>query len=119
MRQSWPVDERYEPKTIDVDKANSVTLTFLDGFEARFDLTTLRRGCPCATCRGLREQGQDSWPRPGSPLPLAIAAAELHGAWGLNVTWNDGHATGIYPFDSLRRWAEDGEQIRPDSGLGG
>ncbi|HEY9557228.1 MAG TPA: DUF971 domain-containing protein [Acidimicrobiales bacterium] len=113
------MDERNEPQTIDVDKERSVTITYLDGFVAEFDLPTLRRGCPCATCRGMREQGQDAWPRPGSPTPLRVSAAELHGAWGLNVTWNDGHATGIYPFDSLRRWAEDGEPIRPDSGLGG
>ena len=118
MHQAGGVDERYEPKSIDVDKQESVTLTYLDGFVARFDLPTLRRGCPCATCRGLRDQGQEAWPRPGSPLPLTIRTAELHGAWGLNVTWNDGHATGIYPFDSLRRWHEDGEPIRPDSGLG-
>ena len=27
-----------------------------------------------------------------------------NGGWGLNVTWNDGHATGIYPFESLHDW---------------
>jgi DUF971 family protein len=113
------VDDRYEPKTIDVEKTEGVTLTFLDGFVARFDLATLRRGCPCATCRGLREQGIESWPRPGSPMPLAIVAAELHGAWGLNITWNDGHATGIYPFEALHTWVATGEpRFTPDSGLG-
>jgi DUF971 family protein len=30
----------------------------------------------------------------------------MYGAWGLQLTWNDGHATGIYPFDSLRTIAE-------------
>ena len=113
------MDERTEPKTIDVDKESGVTLTFLDGFVASFELEELRRGCPCATCRTMREQGQDAWPRPGSPKPLKILTAELHGAWGLQVTWNDGHATGIYPFDALRRWSETGQPIRPDSGLGG
>ncbi|MGI9031253.1 MAG: gamma-butyrobetaine hydroxylase-like domain-containing protein, partial [Ilumatobacteraceae bacterium] len=41
-----------------------------------------------------------------SPLPLRVEQADLHGAWGLNITWNDGHATGIYPFEMLRRWHE-------------
>jgi DUF971 family protein len=112
------VDQRHEPQTIDVAKEEGVTITYLDGYVARFDLATLRRGCPCATCRGLREKGEPAWPRPGSPLPLRIQDAELHGAWGLNVTWNDGHATGIYPFESLREWDEAGVPIRPDSGLG-
>jgi DUF971 family protein len=111
------VDERYEPRTIDVAKAAGVTLTFVDGYVARFDLMTLRLACPCATCRGLRDRGEAAWPRPGSPMPLRIEGARLHGAWGL--VWNDGHGTGIYPFESLRRWNEGGGAFAPDSGLGG
>ena len=83
-----------------------------------FDLVTLRDACPCATCRSLRDQGATLWPRPGSPLPLRIENAELHGAWGLAVTWNDGHSTGIFPFESLRRWREGDNAFGPDSGLG-
>jgi len=45
-------------------------------------------------------------------------SAELVGAWGLSVTWNDGHSTGIYPFESLRRWREGDGGFGPDSGLG-
>ena len=43
----------------------------------------------------------------------------LHGAWGLNITWNDGHRTGIFPFDALRRWSDGGPAFGPDSGLRG
>jgi DUF971 family protein len=114
------VDERYEPKTIDVARAEAVTITFHDGHVARFDLVSLRRNCPCATCRGLRDQGQDAWPRPGSPVPLTVTDAQLHGAWGLAITWNDGHATGIFPFESLRHWSDQGAApFGSDSGLGG
>lgn len=113
------MDERYEPKTIDVVRDEGVTIAFHDGYVAAFDLMRLRLGCPCATCRSLRDQGADTWPRPGSPTPLRIRDAHLHGAWGLVVTWNDGHDTGIYPFESLRRWHEGGVAFTPDSGLGG
>ena len=89
------------------------------GIISRVDLLTLRRGCPCATCRGQRDQGAVVWPRPGSPTPLRIEHAELHGAWGLAITWNDGHATGIFPFESLRDWSAGQEPFGPDSGLGG
>ena len=102
------MDEHHQPESIDVSKDSAVTVTYLDGYVARFELVSLRQGCPCAACRELRERGEDSWPRPNSPLPLRIEHAELHGAWGLSVTWNDGHATGIYPFDLLRRWHEAG-----------
>jgi DUF971 family protein len=112
------VDDTFQPASIDVERDESVTLTYVDGHVARFDLVTLRQGCPCATCRGLRDHGEVAWPRPGSPTPLRIDDAELHGAWGLSITWNDGHATGIFPFESLRRWDEGGTAFPPDSGLG-
>jgi DUF971 family protein len=113
------VDERYQPATIDVEKDESVVLTFLDGHVARFDLLTLRTQCPCAECRGRRDQGEPVWPRTTSPKPLRIQHAELHGAWGLAITWNDGHSAGIFPFESLRRWSEGRAPFPPDSGLSG
>ncbi len=113
------VDARYEPKTIDVAKDEGVTITFFDGHVARFDLMTLRLACPCAACRGRRDRGEAAWPSRGSPMPLRIESASLHGAWGLVIVWNDGHATGIFPFESLRRWDEGDSAFGPDSGLGG
>jgi DUF971 family protein len=112
-------DDRVEPGAIDVDRTEAVTVEFLDGVVARFALLELRLGCPCATCRSLRDRGEVTWPRPGSPEPLAIRDAGLHGGWGLAVTWNDGHATGIYPFEALRRWHDGDTPYPPDSGLGG
>jgi len=113
------VDERHQPESINVSKDSAVTVTYLDGYVAQFELVSLRQGCPCATCRDLRERGQDSWPRPNSPVPLPIEHAERHGAWGLNITWNDGHATGIYPFDALRRLSDGESPFGPDSGIWG
>jgi prepilin-type processing-associated H-X9-DG protein len=112
------VDERFEAVKTDVVRDEGVTITFLDGHAATFDLLTLRTGCPCATCRGLRDRGEPVWPGPNSPTPLRIEDAHLHGAWGLVITWNDGHATGIYPFESMRRWDDGGTAFPPDSGLG-
>jgi DUF971 family protein len=113
------VDDATSPETIDVRRDEGVTITFLDGGVADFDLVTLRQGCPCAACRNKRDQGLDAWPLPNSPQPLRIEDARLHGAWALAFTWNDGHATGVYPFESLRRWSEGGAAFGPDSGLAG
>lgn len=99
---------------IEVDRARAVTVTFDDGHVCTFGLAELRQGCPCATCRAWRDQGQDAWPRPGSPATLSIADAELVGAWGISFTWNDGHSTGIYPWDALRRWCDEGLADTPD-----
>jgi DUF971 family protein len=100
------VDDRHRAEETDVRRDKGVTITFADGYVAEFDLMTLRLGCACAGCRSLRERGQDVWPTPTSPLPLRVDDAELHGAWAIRFTWNDGHATGIFPFEALREWHE-------------
>lgn len=109
-----------EVRDITIEREHGVAVEFMDGHRCRFDLEDLRRACPCASCRGARDQGREPWPTPRSPLPLSITDAALVGAWGLSITWNDGHATGIYPWDALRRWCEVGSpSFPPDSGLGG
>lgn len=81
-------------------------ISFDDGFVCRLPLDFVRQACPCAACRGQRDAGRDAWePRAGAPA-LTVNAAEFAGAWGLSIRWNDGHDTGIYPWASLRRWAE-------------
>lgn len=95
-----------QPPDILVERDKGLTVTFADDLTAEFSLMQIRLACPCATCRSLRDVDNDVWPRPGSPLPLRIEDAELHGAWGIRLTWNDGHGTGIYPFELLREWAE-------------
>ena len=54
-----------------------------------------------------------------APHELALSDAQLVGAWGLGITWDDGHSTGIYPFESLHAWIEAGHPVlTPDSGPG-
>lgn len=98
--------DRFDLVDLDVQRASGITATFADGHVAFFEVTELRRGCPCATCRSLTEKGETPWPRPGSPTPLSIADASFHGAWGVTIVWNDGHSTGIYAFHYLRTWSE-------------
>jgi ATP-binding protein involved in chromosome partitioning len=100
------MEDRYDAVDIVVKRSEGLIVTFADEHVAEFDLMRLRLACPCATCRSLREHGEEAWPGHGSPARLQITTAELHGAWGLNITWNDGHNTGIYPFEQLRRWSE-------------
>ncbi len=94
---------------VEVDRARSLTLTYDDGRICTFGLENLRINCPCASCRSWRDRGEQPWPRPDSPTPLAITDAELVGAWGISFTWNDSHSTGIYPWDILRAWCDEDE----------
>lgn len=90
------------PEAIDVDRSRSVTLTWPDGHVSGFGLEELRVNCPCAFCRNLRDQGRPAWTPGGEEL--SVAGAELVGNWGLQLRWNDGHKTGIYPWSALRSW---------------
>ena len=72
------------------------------GHRALFEARELRLACPCAECveemsgRPLLDPGQVS---------TAVRPLRLHlvGGYGLRVDWSDGHNTGIYTFDWLRR----------------
>ena len=84
------------PVTIDVERHRGIVLTWADGATNRFDLEELRQHCPCAECRNRRERNLPVWPLASSPRPLRVVDAELVGAWGMSITWYDGHSTGIY-----------------------
>ena len=101
-----PVDDRYEAVDLTVERTRGLSVTFADGHLAEIDLMRLRLSCPCAACRSLRERGEAPWPQHSHPDRLSINDAQLHGAWGLNVTWSDGHSTGIYSFELLRKLSE-------------
>lgn len=113
------MDPRFEPADVVVRRDEGLEITFGDDHRCTFELLTLRLHCPCAGCRGARDAGRVPWPEPSSPRPLRIDDAELVGAWGLGLRWNDGHQAGIYPWEALRRWCDTGEVgFAPNSGLG-
>lgn len=96
------------PVDIDIVRDRAVTITFADGEVAVLPVDRLRAACPCASCRGWRERGEPAWPRPGAAPTVTISHAELTGAWGLSIDWSDGHSTGIYAWEVLRRWWDTG-----------
>jgi DUF971 family protein len=93
---------------IEIQRTTDVRITYADGEVLKVTVETLRAICPCATCRGWRERGEDAWPRPGHPATITVAGAELVGAWGLSIRWSDGHDTGIYAWSVLRDWWDAG-----------
>jgi len=107
--------------TIELDRPSmELRIAWSDGYAGSVPLVSMRLACPCAGCRGARDAGDAAWPGRGAPQPLEALGAELVGAWGLSIAWNDGHEGGIFPFETLRRWCEQGAcDLDADSGLGG
>lgn len=72
------------------------------GHRALYPARALRLGCPCAEC--VEEMsGRPLLDPERVPMDIRPLALHLVGAYGVRIQWSDGHATGIYTFDRLRR----------------
>jgi DUF971 family protein len=85
---------------IELDRELELRVAFDDDVIATFELLELRQHCPCASCRGRREQDLE----PFTGNSISAVDAELHGNWGIAIRWSDGHDTGIYAWELLRSW---------------
>lgn len=90
------------PQKIEVESGERVVLTWIDG-TATIDARTLREACQCADCRSEAGTRRKSEVLSGS-RPITIEGAELRGAYAINFVFGpDGHGTGIFTWDLLRR----------------
>lgn len=80
-----------------------------DGTESFISLEKLRRHCPCAGCKGEMDVMGNVYKAPDQPLtPAAFKLLRIAnvGSYAIQPVWADGHATGLYTFDYLRKVAE-------------
>ena len=92
------------PLRIDADRASgSLRLGWADGHATAFEAVPLRWLCPCAYCRG--EAGMPAWLDTNptlTPDQTRHVDVGLVGAYAIQITWGDGHATGYYSYQLLR-----------------
>jgi|YNPMSStandDraft_1061717.scaffolds.fasta_scaffold00149_7 DUF971 family protein len=79
-----------------------------DGFQATIKLEILRDNCPCADCNEERNNKPKSFIaldtfKPGKYL---IKKINVVGNYAISPIWEDGHESGIYPFEFLRELFE-------------
>jgi DUF971 family protein len=80
-----------------------------DGSESFISLERLRRGCPCAGCKGEVDVMGNRYKNPEQPLApnaFQLIRIESVGTYAVQPVWADGHGTGIYSFEYLRRLAD-------------
>ncbi len=82
-----------------------------DGHESRYFGQVLRGLCPCASCQD-EDTGQRLILPMHIPDTLEFRRIEMVGHYAIQFEWSDGHRTGIYSFDRLRRLCTC-EQCRP------
>jgi DUF971 family protein len=84
---------------------NELALRWNDRAESYFDLPFLRRACPCAACGGEPDVLGNVL-RPDVSYradSFELSGWQLVGGYALQPQWRDGHNTGLYSFDYLRR----------------
>lgn len=87
---------------------NELAICWNDGVESYLDLQLLRRACPCAGCGGEPDVLGNIF-RPSvtySEHSFELTGFQIVGGYALQPRWRDGHETGIYSFQYLRRLSE-------------
>ena len=107
-----PLDPRKKPKDVKVHVTSGagVDIVWSDEHASHYDFPYLRDECPCATCNDEREKKRtfgSSGPPPAAALPMfkpkaRAKAATTVGNYAIQITFTDGHATGIFSYEHLR-----------------
>lgn len=115
----WQLGNR--PANITVNKEEQfLEITWDDGLISHYPLPQLREACPCVECRGGHSNMGQAF-EPDNLLTLKpklssnayqVNDAHLVGNYALQLAWADGHDTGIYTWDMLRRLSPETEDIR-------
>ena len=105
---------RAEAEHIAISKSKGIQIDWKDGHRSAYTLAYLRDECPCATCTGAhgtvpqKTNYSAEEAKPANPFKmytptLKMLKVEEVGAYAIQIQWSDGHGSGIYSFDHLRR----------------
>jgi len=109
-----PPDPRKKPTSVKIHVSNGtgVDISWADGHASHYEFAYLREECPCATCNDAREKKASLGEMASAfkstpalpmfkPKPHARAATQV-GNYAIQISFTDGHSTGIYSYDYLR-----------------
>ena len=95
-----------EPIEIVEESDSAITIKWSDDVETRYDAVGLRRSCPCAGC--INEwTGEKMLNDAQVPDDLSIDHVSIVGRYALNFHFSDGHETGIFSFNFLRKLSDE------------
>jgi DUF971 family protein len=105
------IETQAEPEHIAISKSKGIQIDWKDGHRSNYTLPYLRDECPCASCtgaHGTEPQKTNYAETPSTPFQmfkptLKMLNVEAVGHYAIKIDWSDGHNTGIYSFDHLRK----------------
>jgi DUF971 family protein len=93
------------PKTIKLKDKSFLEIIWEDENTSTIALKYLRDECPCATCKGetvLLKTYRPPVKKMITPEMYLIKNIETVGEYAIQITWKDGHNTGIYTYEYLK-----------------
>ena len=91
-----------QPVQIIEESDREVSIKWYDDAETRYSASKLRRACPCATC--VNEwTGEKILKEDEVPDDMSFTSITIVGRYALNFYFSDGHDTGIFSFEYLRK----------------
>ena len=97
-------DKKTAPLQISPAGGSEITVLWNDGKASTFKARDLRLLCPCAACVNEISGQRTLKPETVAPDVKALIIAPV-GRYALQIQWSDGHNTGLYGFDYLRKHA--------------
>jgi DUF971 family protein len=107
-------EDAVTPKKVRVMKTEGtgVEIDWKDGHQSAWNFAWLRNACPCATCHEDRDKSGRAVgvAKPKAQTLLVMYEAPVRpvevipvGKYALKFKWTDGHESGIYSWEYLRR----------------
>ena len=100
--------ETARPIALRKDGDDRLLIDWNDGHHSVYTWTNLRAQCPCAGCREEREKPPDPFRilKASELVPLKPVSIAPVGYYAYKITWSDGHDTGLFTLEHLRRMCE-------------
>jgi DUF971 family protein len=83
-----------------------LVLHWADAHRSELMLDAVRRACPCASCGGSGAARGPGLQMVAPSGKWEVQAIQVVGRYALQLSWRDGHDTGIYSFELLRSLCE-------------
>ncbi|HEX9251645.1 MAG TPA: DUF971 domain-containing protein [Ignavibacteriaceae bacterium] len=94
------------PVKIKLLEKKKLLIVWDDGDESIIELRELRKRCPCATCLAERDKQSKMYIPIFAENQVTVKSIDQVGNYAVQITWNDGHSSGIYEYHFLKRFIE-------------
>ena len=90
------------PVKVNIKDSRYLHILWDNGSESMLLIANLRKSCPCAACLAEKEGKPPSYIPLYSSGQLTLKDIKAVGSYALQLTWQDGHDSGIYTYDKLK-----------------